>query len=158
MILSPKVQRAWRIVKRTTQRAFAEQTPNKCLDPNRSTLPSRGMARRSSNGFREAELAYPIRVKLVVPPRGLQGLGDRLQAWLNAELTPSAWSWGPARSRGCQSTAYYFRTLEDAQKALAAFPELQLADTVRVKSHSSELDREGDRNFSAGPGWESEAT
>lgn len=108
------------------------------------------MPRRSSDRFKADDLAFPIRVKVIVPPHGLQDLGHRLDAWLKAELAPSAWSWGPARSLGCQATAYYFRNLDDAQKALAAFPELELADRVAVAR--SGPGREADARFSVGRG------
>lgn len=93
------------------------------------------MVRRSSSRFKVDDLAYPIRVKFVVPEGGMQGLSGRVEAWLNAELAPSAWSWGPAHSTGCrQATAYHFRSLSDAQRLVAAFPELQLADGVVARS------------------------
>ena len=109
------------------------------------------MVRRSSSRFKVDDLAYPIRVKFVVPEGGMQGLSDRVEAWLDAELAPSAWSWGPAHSTGCrQATAYHFRSLSDAQRLVAAFPELQLADGVVARPKGTAA---GNINFRSGPGW-----
>lgn len=123
---------------------------NKPLAPNRSRGASGAMTRRNPPRFKADDLAYPIRVKFIVPQGGLQGVWGRMDAWLRAELDCDAWSWGPAHSTGCkQATAYYFRALADAQRFVSAFPELQLADGVVARS-----DREyGDGNFRAGPGW-----
>lgn len=53
------------------------------------------------------------------------------QRFLTRTLGPAGWSWGPAHSSGCrQATAYYFRTLADAQRFIDAFPGLELADGV----------------------------
>ena len=67
----------------------------------------------------------------VVPNGGLGGISDRMHSWLNEQLGPLRYAWGPAHSMACrQATAYYFRTLDDAQRFVAAFPELEIADGV----------------------------
>lgn len=91
------------------------------------------MVRRSTSQFKIDELAYPIRVKFCVPERGMSalGMGNPTHEWLSANLAPYAWAWGPAHSIGCrQATAYYFRSIDDAQRFVAAFPQLDLADGV----------------------------
>lgn len=86
------------------------------------------------------DLAYPIRVKFVVPEGGMQELSGRIQARLAAEFAPSAWSWIPAYSTAClQSTSYRFRSLAVAQRLVAAFPELQLADGVVAKRRGTSI-------------------
>ena len=90
------------------------------------------MVRRSESQFKINDRAFPIRVKFVVPPGGLRTLeiGVTVHEWLKRELDHLAWAWGPAHSIACQATAYYFRSLDDAQRFVAAFPQLELADGV----------------------------
>ena len=82
-----------------------------------------------------AEREYPIRVKFVVPQGGTStlALAQPMHEWLQAHLGPHMWNWGPAQSAACsQATAYYFRRMEDAQRFVAAFPQLELADGVKA--------------------------
>jgi hypothetical protein len=98
------------------------------------------MTRRTTSQAKTDDQAFPIRVKLAIPHHDKSlwwGLSTRLQIWLN-EI-------GPLRcvkhSGGwClkgQAMALYFRTLEDAQACIAAFPELELADGVGSKTYYS---------------------
>jgi hypothetical protein len=104
------------------------------------------MVRRSESQFKIDDRAFPIRVKFVVPPGGMQGLSDRAQIWLRDNVGQLAWAWGPAHSMGCsQATAYYFRSLADAQRFVDAFPELEIADGVASPVYTSP-------SKSAGPG------
>lgn len=98
------------------------------------------MARRSTPRSTIDDRAFPIRVKLAIPyhDRALWwGLDDRLRAWIR-EIGPlrcvqhSGGGYGPT-----QAIALYFRTLEDAQTCLAAFPEFELADRVGAVTCSS---------------------
>ena len=51
---------------------------------------------------------------------------------------PRRYAWGPCHTLGVrQSTAYYFRSLADAQRFLDAFPELELADGVASGFYTS---------------------
>ena len=97
------------------------------------------MVRRSESQFKIDDRAFPIRVKFVVPPGGMRTLeiGISAHEWLKRELDPLAWAWGPAHSIACQATAYYFRSLDDAQRFVAAFPQLQLADGVNSPVYTS---------------------
>ncbi|MBO9519773.1 MAG: hypothetical protein J7493_17075 [Porphyrobacter sp.] len=115
------------------------------------------MARRSTPQFKIDDLAYPIRVKFAVPTGGLRNSSE-IHAWLKAELDHLAWAWGPAQALCTQATAYYFRTLADAQRFVAAFPELELADGISLGVYTSPAKRAGseprvDLGHSAGPGW-----
>ena len=91
------------------------------------------MVRRSESQFKINDRAFPIRVKFVVPPGGMRTLevGISIHEWLQRELDHLAWAWGPAHSIARQATAYYFRSLDDAQRFVAAFPQLELADGVK---------------------------
>ena len=96
------------------------------------------MVRRSESQFKVDDRAFPIRVKFVVPPGGMRGLSDRIHLWLKENVGHLAWAWGPAHSTGCsQATAYYFRSLADAQRLVDAFPELELADGVASSVYTS---------------------
>lgn len=69
------------------------------------------------------------------------------QVWLRANMDPLAWAWGPTHGVGVQATAYYFRRLEDAQRFVDAFPQLELADGVRSPAYHSREEC-GDRWYS----------
>ncbi len=98
------------------------------------------MFQRTRPQAKTDDLAFPIRVKLAIPhhDRALWwGLDTRLQAWMR-EIGPlrcvchSGGGYGQS-----QAMALYFRTLEDAQTCLAAFPEFELADGVDSVTYSS---------------------
>jgi hypothetical protein len=87
--------------------------------------------KRADPWYKAADRQYPIRVKFILPKEGLYKLDLDLHGWLQANLGPAMWQWGPTQSNvGGQTTAYYFRLLEDAQRFVAAFPQLALADGV----------------------------
>jgi len=88
------------------------------------------MSRHTSPNKRRIDDAFPVRVKVVVPPGGLGNLLSEIHAWIKANLTHERCRNLPVRSVYCQATAYHFRTLEDAQAFLDAFPMLELADAV----------------------------
>ena len=115
------------------------------------------MARRSESQFKIDDRAFPIRVKFVVPPGGMGGLSDRIHLWLRENVGQLAWAWSPAHSTGCrQATAYYFRSLADAQRMVDAFPELELADGVASPVYTSPAKSAGPESrpsipYTAGP-------
>lgn len=79
-----------------------------------------------------------MKLKIPFEDRNLWwGLSQRLELWLR-EIGPSrcvkhSGGW----TLGGQAMALYFRTLEDAQACVAAFPELALADGVGSGVYSS---------------------
>jgi hypothetical protein len=116
------------------------------------------MARRSTSQFKLDDYAYPIRVKFIVPPGGMGALSTQLAVWLKENLDHLAWSWGPAQALGEQATAYYFRSLSDAQRFVAAFPDLKLADGVARAFYVSPAKSggpgpHGDGSHRIGNGW-----
>jgi hypothetical protein len=87
------------------------------------------MARHTYPKLRTDDLAYPIRVKVVVPGTGFGGMLDEMNAWLAANASATAHH--PAQSSAAlHASAIYFRAIEDAEAFLAAFPKLILADGV----------------------------
>ncbi len=93
------------------------------------------MSRRTY--FRADDLAFPIRLKFVVPWGPLQWANDA-RDWLDTELGPNRWAWSEVRSSACvRARAYYFRSLADAQRFMDAFPQLKLADGVDARGRGS---------------------
>lgn len=94
------------------------------------------MVQRSPAQRKIDERAFPIRVLITVPARGFGQSYDEMQAWLRNELGPCAYAIH-AGQRYPQSSAFYFRALDDARRFLDAFPRLELADGTRLASYSS---------------------
>jgi hypothetical protein len=86
------------------------------------------MTRRSNPTRDLAEKTWPIRVCIRVPELGFAGAGIDPHRWLTKELGPQGHAMYSAGRPRSESTAVYFRTLEDAASFLAAFPTLELAD------------------------------
>lgn len=98
------------------------------------------MIQRTRAQSKTDDLAFPIRVKLAIPHHDKAlwwGLDARLTAWLREQgrlrcVRHSGGWWVKG-----QAMALYFRTLEDAQACLAAFPEFELADGVNSVTYYS---------------------
>ena len=140
----------------TNDSQLIEQTQNKSLASNHRRGPCGAMVKRTPSPFQEVDRAYPIRVKFVVPDRGMAalGLGSAVDDWLVANLGPKMWSWGPGQSSACrQASAYYFRRMEDARRFVAAFPQLELADGVAGPIDTTPVERKPQPGHVAGSGW-----
>ena len=86
------------------------------------------MNRRSPPQKIADDMAWPIRVCIVVPGVGFSGAGIDPHAWLIKELGLGGFAWHSAGRMSRDVSAVYFRTLSDLQRFLDAFPTLQLAD------------------------------
>lgn len=86
------------------------------------------MTRRPNPARDLAEKTWPIRVCIRVPSLGFAGAGIDPHRWLTKELGSQGYAMHSAGRARSESTAVYFRTLEDAARFLAAFPSLELAD------------------------------
>jgi hypothetical protein len=84
------------------------------------------MVRRSVPAKKIDDVAFPIRVKVKVPARGFGLRIDLYHAWLRDNLSPRQW----AHHSVGGASGFYFRSLQTAERFLATFPELELADTV----------------------------
>jgi len=84
------------------------------------------MVRRSIPAKKIDDAAFPIRVKVKVPTRGFGLRIDLYYAWLRSNLTTHQWAHHPVGG----ASGFYFRSLQTAERFLATFPELELADTV----------------------------
>ena len=86
------------------------------------------MNRRSLPQKIADDRAWPIRVYVVVPGNGFSGAGIDPHAWLIKEVGLGGFAWHSAGRVSRDVSEIYFRTLEDVQRFLDAFPTLQLAD------------------------------
>lgn len=86
------------------------------------------MSRHTSPNKQRVDNAFPIRVKIKIPPNGLGNLLDDIHTWLQAHVGDTRYSNQSVKGVYCHATAYYFRDLSDAQAFLDTFPMLDLAD------------------------------
>ncbi|NQX95911.1 MAG: hypothetical protein HRT64_13525 [Erythrobacter sp.] len=89
------------------------------------------MARRTKPAAQRDDDAFPIRIKLKVPPEGLGRLANDIPAWLHANLEPGSFATHSARTIGGNAMAVYFVRIEDAVAFLIAHPEAELAMPTR---------------------------
>ena len=61
---------------------------NNWLDPTREARVQGCMVKRIRAQAITDDLAFPVRVKLAVPPYGLGAASQRIDAWLKSELGP----------------------------------------------------------------------
>jgi len=85
------------------------------------------MNRRSTSSAKRDDDAFPIRIKLAVPPNGLGKRLDEMQAWLKSKLPREAYAVHSARMVGGSAMAVHFLGIDDATAFLAAFPDVPLA-------------------------------
>lgn len=95
------------------------------------------MNRRTRAQHKTDDLAFPVRVKFAVPWNGLGAISSRLQQWLSEELGPGRYASHTAMAISTQAIGVYFVSLEDAQRFVAAFPEMEIADGTRSASYYS---------------------
>ena len=95
------------------------------------------MVRRTRLQSKTDDLAYPVRVKFRVPQFGLGGTINRLAIWLRDELGRDRYAIHSVSVLAGQGMAIHFRTLEDAQRCVDAFPELEIADGVALSIYYS---------------------
>jgi hypothetical protein len=95
------------------------------------------MSRRSTPQQRTDELAFPVRVKIAVPPHGLGVMLNRMHEWLRAELGKGEFACHAAPGIGCDTAAFYFRTVPAARRFVEAFPDAVLADGTLSPAYAS---------------------
>lgn len=88
------------------------------------------MNRRSTPPAKRDDDAFPIRIKLAVPPEGLGKRLDEMNAWLRANLAAGSFAVHSARTIGGSAMAVYFTDLDDARRFLEAFPDCPLAEVA----------------------------
>lgn len=103
------------------------------------------MTRRTRAQSKSDDIAFPIRVKFRVPRGGLGSLLNDLHHWLTCEIGPHRFAIHSAVVIGSDGMALYFRSLEDAKRCVAKFPELEIADLAggQTKRATGGPDRSG---------------
>lgn len=99
------------------------------------------MPRRSAPRKLIDDTAFPVRVKIRVPPNGLGMLLDECLRWLNVNVGHQRYSHASTTSLGGNATAFYFVEVNDALRFVDAFPMLELADGTQAPSYRSSVDR-----------------
>lgn len=89
------------------------------------------MTRRTTPPAKRDDDAFPVRIKLAVPPDGLGATLDAMTRWLRANIPQGEFATHSARTIGGSAMALHFERIEDAARFLAAFPDAHLARAAR---------------------------
>lgn len=95
------------------------------------------MVRRSTPQKQVDDRAFPIRIKIAAHKGGMGQLYDVVHLWLRDTIGTGNYAVHGFRGYPDDANAYYFRSIEDAARFLAAFPQLRLADGTRSPDHAS---------------------
>jgi hypothetical protein len=95
------------------------------------------MERRSPPQKRTDDHAFPVRVKVLVPERGFENLLLDMHHWLDAAVGRGSYAVHGAGAGLTRATAWYFRTVEEAQAFVTTFPMLVLADGTELPTYQS---------------------
>lgn len=101
------------------------------------------MIRRSTPQKQMDELAFPVRVKLAIPPNGLGTVMRDIQIWLMVEAGPGQYAQHSISGLGTHATAIYFRDTAIAERFVRAFPNVELADGTLSPVYTSPINRNG---------------
>ena len=100
------------------------------------------MVRRSTPRKKLDERAFPIRVKVLQKAIGQDWLRkDRAETWLRENVGVGEFARYSVIDNDPNVEAFYFRSVEAAQRFLEAFPDYDLADTTHMQSHLQEAKR-----------------
>lgn len=93
--------------------------------------------RYGRNQAQDDDRAFPVRVRVLVPPHGFGRDMSPMYDWLNVELGKGEYAvWSSSGILG-DAMAIHFRSVDDAYGFLRKFPGLVLADGTMSKSYSS---------------------
>ena len=95
------------------------------------------MDRRSPPQKRTDDHAFPVRVRVLVPERGFENLLLDMHHWLDAAVGRGSYAVHGAGAGLTHATAWYFRTVEEAQAFVTKFPMLVLADGTELPTYQS---------------------
>jgi hypothetical protein len=95
--------------------------------------------RRSTPQRQKDDAAFPVRVKVIVPPGGFGRLHVAMLEWLDRGPGQGDYACHGAEITGAgyDATAFYFRDVETAQAFVSAFPNIVLADGTDLSTYSS---------------------
>ena len=77
------------------------------------------MDRRSTPQKKIDDVAFPVRVRILVPERGFENLLRDIRNWLDAEVGRGNYADHSAITPLADATAWYFRTVEGGPDLLA---------------------------------------
>lgn len=87
------------------------------------------MTRRTRLQSKTDDLAFPVRVKFLIPSNGLGARINDIRIWLRDEIGTGRYAWHSAQAIAGEAVAVYFLNLADAQRFADTFPsDLTLAD------------------------------
>lgn len=95
------------------------------------------MVKRTRAQSKTDDLAFPIRVKFIVPECGLGQAYDRIHLWLREEIGALNYADHAASTLAGNGFALHFRQIEDAARCIDAFPDIALADFVDSEIYTS---------------------
>jgi len=94
------------------------------------------MVRRSTPPGKLDERAFPVRVKLRNPIVGPDFIRwTDAEVWLSEQLGAGEYAHHAQPGFDCHTMAFYFRSLDAAQRFLDAFPAYELADGTSSLEH-----------------------
>jgi putative SOS response-associated peptidase YedK len=97
------------------------------------------MSRRSTPQWKIDKEAFPVTLRILVPDHGFSewGMENQPDSWLAATLAPGDYATTPHSALMGHGTAFHFRTLDDANRFAARFPQMVLADATMGVSYTS---------------------
>jgi len=96
------------------------------------------MAKHSIRQAKRDDLAFPVRVKVRVPPNGLGRALDDMLRWLNENVGAFDHASHGQPGFACSTAAFYFRNVKTALAFTNAFPDAELADGLASPAYKSE--------------------
>ena len=93
------------------------------------------MSKHTHRTQRHDELAFPVRLKIVVPPYGFGRALDPVYEWLTREVGTGNYAWHNAPGFACSTAAFYFKSIQVAQAFATTFPDLMLADGTQSAAY-----------------------
>ncbi|TCM40119.1 hypothetical protein [Novosphingobium sp. ST904] len=108
------------------------------------------MVRRSTPQKIVDDRAFPIRILFYEKDIAV-GNYARIMNWLGGNMRLGDYAEHGGPSSADRTIAYYFRTMEDAQRFRAAFADIELADGTALDSYHSPHVSAGKRWYRNGP-------
>jgi putative SOS response-associated peptidase YedK len=97
------------------------------------------MTRRSTPQWKIDKEAFPVTIRVLWPEFGFSGWGieNYPDDWLRVQVGPGQYATTPHSGILGDGTAFHFRTLEDANRFAARFPQIVLADATMSVTYTS---------------------
>jgi hypothetical protein len=88
--------------------------------------------RAAQQAVREAERRFPVRIRIAVPPEGLDSRLDQIFVWLDANSGSDGWTSTPSSTRGVvnDALAVYFADVRIASAFVARWCTSQKVEIV----------------------------